>query len=176
MAARQWTEEQRKAQAEKLKQTKPWELSTGPKTTKGKKKAALNGRKNISPKNMNREDYIAVLKKINPELASNPENIELLLGNMTFKDSNSSICHEFEPVIRTMTIINGVVREVKRDIWTFKDLETARQKADIAIRKLMKGSTMMMEVAQQIHDTQKKLEEQAKATNSNALFPKFKAF
>lgn len=176
MAARQWTEEQRKAQAEKLKQTKPWELSTGPKTTKGKKKVALNGRKNVSPTNMTKAEYVAELKKMSPALANNPEAIELLLSNMTFKETNPSMCHEFEPVIRTLTIVNGVAREVKRDLWTFKDVETARQKADIAIRKLIKSSKMMMEAAQQIHDAQKRLEEQAKVQNSNAVFPKFKAF
>ena len=39
---RQWTEEQRHAQSEKMKQLKPWLLSKGPKTEEGKKRCALN--------------------------------------------------------------------------------------------------------------------------------------
>ncbi len=39
---RQWTEEQRKAQSEKMKQLKPWLNSTGPKTEEGKKTVAAN--------------------------------------------------------------------------------------------------------------------------------------
>ena len=42
---RQWTEEQRKAQSEKMKQLKPWLKSTGPKSEEGKKKASLNAMK-----------------------------------------------------------------------------------------------------------------------------------
>jgi hypothetical protein len=37
-----WTEERRKQQAERIRQTKPWEKSTGPKTEGGKARSALN--------------------------------------------------------------------------------------------------------------------------------------
>ena len=45
MAARQWTEEQRKAQAEKIRQHKIWLQSTGPHTEEGKKKVSQNALK-----------------------------------------------------------------------------------------------------------------------------------
>ena len=45
MAARQWTVEQRKAQAEKIKTYKPWRISTGPHTEEGKKKCSQNALK-----------------------------------------------------------------------------------------------------------------------------------
>ena len=45
MAARQWTEEQRKAQAEKIRQHKIWLKSTGAITEEGKKKVSQNALK-----------------------------------------------------------------------------------------------------------------------------------
>ena len=36
MAARQWTDEQRKAQAEKIKTYQPWQMSTGATSEAGK--------------------------------------------------------------------------------------------------------------------------------------------
>ena len=43
MAARTWTPEQRKRQAEAIKRWKPWEQSTGPKSEPGKALVARNG-------------------------------------------------------------------------------------------------------------------------------------
>ncbi len=40
-----WSEERRKKQAERCRQNKPWEQSTGPKTTEGKKRSSLNAYK-----------------------------------------------------------------------------------------------------------------------------------
>ena len=45
MAARQWTEEQRKAQAEKIRQHKIWLQSTGATSEQGKKKCSQNALK-----------------------------------------------------------------------------------------------------------------------------------
>jgi uncharacterized protein (DUF305 family) len=42
---RQWTDEQRKAQAERARAQKPWKHSTGPKTVKGKKAVSQNALK-----------------------------------------------------------------------------------------------------------------------------------
>ena len=42
MAARKWTARQRKAQAEAIRRSRPWEKSTGPRTTAGKAKASQN--------------------------------------------------------------------------------------------------------------------------------------
>ena len=42
MAARNWTPEQRRRQAEAIQRWRPWEQSTGPRTEAGKNKAALN--------------------------------------------------------------------------------------------------------------------------------------
>lgn len=45
MAARQWTEEQRKAQAQKIREYKPWLMSGGAHTDEGKKKCSQNALK-----------------------------------------------------------------------------------------------------------------------------------
>ncbi len=37
-----WTEERRKAQAERCRSNKPWEKATGPKTDKGKARSSMN--------------------------------------------------------------------------------------------------------------------------------------
>lgn len=42
MKKRAWTEEQRKAQAEILRERRPWEKSTGPKSAECKAKVAQN--------------------------------------------------------------------------------------------------------------------------------------
>lgn len=43
--AGQWTEERRKAAADRCRANKPWEQSTGPKTTEGKIRSSLNALK-----------------------------------------------------------------------------------------------------------------------------------
>ena len=45
MAARQWTEEQRKAQAEKIRTYQPWRMSTGATSEEGKKTVSQNALK-----------------------------------------------------------------------------------------------------------------------------------
>lgn len=40
-----WTDEQRAAAAERIRKTRPWEKSTGPRTRAGKKRASRNARK-----------------------------------------------------------------------------------------------------------------------------------
>lgn len=42
---RRWTEEERKRQAERIRQWRPWEQSTGPKTEEGKAIASRNADK-----------------------------------------------------------------------------------------------------------------------------------
>lgn len=42
MAARQWTSEQKKRQAELIQQWSPWQKSTGPQSEEGKEKASRN--------------------------------------------------------------------------------------------------------------------------------------
>jgi len=42
---RQWTEERRKAQAERCRRNKPWKNATGPKTKAGKARASMNAYK-----------------------------------------------------------------------------------------------------------------------------------
>lgn len=45
MPVRQWTEEQTKAQAEKIREYKPWLMSTGAHTEEGKRKSSQNALK-----------------------------------------------------------------------------------------------------------------------------------
>ena len=45
MAARQWTDEQRKAQAEKIRTYQPWQMSTGATSEAGKKVVSQNALK-----------------------------------------------------------------------------------------------------------------------------------
>jgi len=58
--AKGWTEERRRKQAEIIRQNKPWEKSTGPKTQKGKDKVALNALKHGRDSQMMRS-YSAAL-------------------------------------------------------------------------------------------------------------------
>lgn len=45
MAARKWTDEQRKQQSQKIRQWQPWQHSTGAKTAEGKAKSSRNAYK-----------------------------------------------------------------------------------------------------------------------------------
>ena len=47
MAARNWTPEQRKQQAEKIRNWCPWEKSTGPRTDEGKAASSRNAWKGV---------------------------------------------------------------------------------------------------------------------------------
>jgi hypothetical protein len=42
---RRWTEEEREQQAERIREWRPWEHSTGPKTAEGKVRASRNADK-----------------------------------------------------------------------------------------------------------------------------------
>ncbi len=43
--AKGWTEERRRAAAERCRKNKPWEKSTGPRTARGKKRSSMNAYK-----------------------------------------------------------------------------------------------------------------------------------
>lgn len=45
MPGRKWTAQQRKAQAEAIRRSRPWEKSTGPRTPKGKARSSQNALK-----------------------------------------------------------------------------------------------------------------------------------
>ena len=45
MATRHWTLEQRRQQANRIQQTRPWELSTGPRSDAGKQVSSRNADK-----------------------------------------------------------------------------------------------------------------------------------
>lgn len=165
MPRRTWTNEQRAAQAEKMRKRKIWELSTGPKTTKGKQKAAQNGRKNATGKNLTKAEYIALIKQMNPKLVEDSELLEEMLSGITFKDDKATKKpnKDIEPMIRTITVVNGVFREVKRDMWTIKDVETARKKVDVIIKRLSQVVNMTMDTCQQLHNLHKKYEYEEEA-------------
>ncbi len=55
---RTWTPEQRDAAAERIRASKPWEKSTGPRTRKGKKKSSQNALKH----GMKRAETLRALK------------------------------------------------------------------------------------------------------------------
>ncbi|ARU05558.1 hypothetical protein CCO03_13480 [Comamonas serinivorans] len=42
MAARRWSDEQRRQQAQRIRETQPWRQSTGPRSVEGKQRSALN--------------------------------------------------------------------------------------------------------------------------------------
>jgi chemotaxis regulatin CheY-phosphate phosphatase CheZ len=69
-----------------------------------------------------------------------------------------------------MLTVNGVFREVKRDMWTIKDVETARKKVDVIIKRLSKAANMTMDTCQQLHNLHKKLEEEAAEMKKRASF------
>ncbi|PTQ87204.1 hypothetical protein [Agitococcus lubricus] len=173
MPRRTWTNEQRAAQAEKMRKQKIWELSTGPKTTKGKQKVAQNGRKNATGKNLTKDEYIALIKQMNPKLVEDSELLEEMLSGITFKDDKAT-----KKPNKDMTVVNGVFREVKRDMWTIKDVETARKKVDVIIKRLSQVVNMTMDTCQQLHNLHKKYEYEYEAAqikkraSFNNPFPK----
>lgn len=65
---RQWTDEDRKRQAENCRQNKPWRLSTGPRTKEGKRKVRMNALKS--------GDYSAAVNAVKLSLKANREFIK----------------------------------------------------------------------------------------------------
>lgn len=70
MAARHWTQEQRREQARRIMTTQPWRWSTGPRTQEGKQRVSKNADQGgIRPK------LRALVKEVNQmldECRSNP--------------------------------------------------------------------------------------------------------
>lgn len=59
-----WSEERRKAQAERCRAQKPWEHSTGPKTARGKERSSLNAFKHGARcRNLDRVRYLLWLNR-----------------------------------------------------------------------------------------------------------------
>jgi len=54
-----WTPERRKKQSEAIKRWKPWEQSTGAKTSQGKQKSKMNAYKHGARSNLIRSLYTA---------------------------------------------------------------------------------------------------------------------
>ena len=66
-----WTEESRKAQAERIRAQKPWEHTTGPKTEEGKARCAKNATRHGM-----RSEVILELKRVLRAQAAFVKSIE----------------------------------------------------------------------------------------------------
>jgi hypothetical protein len=92
---RGWTEERRRKQAEMIRKHKPWDKSTGPKSSKGKAKSSMNALKSGG--------YSQSMKKIEKALKHNrafmkavKEHYELEHRNETFLAAKQALKRTIE--------------------------------------------------------------------------------
>ncbi|HHZ64022.1 MAG TPA: hypothetical protein EYN67_05440 [Flavobacteriales bacterium] len=69
-----WSEERRQRHAEAIRRWKPWEKSTGPRTTEGKRRVAQNAYKHGG-----RSASVIALEKLMSALARNEREARLLV-------------------------------------------------------------------------------------------------
>ncbi len=84
-----WTPERRAKQAAAIRRWKPWQKSTGPKSTAGKQKASQNAYKEGGWAELQRE--LRVLKKMMREQEEMLASSSLLRLNITTYDSHHSM-------------------------------------------------------------------------------------
>lgn len=162
MAARNWTPEQREAQAQRIRQYKPWELSTGAKTSKGKRKVARNGLKHGCSVRMTREAYISLIKSMNPALADDRELLEPLLAKLKFNQEAFTNEDDLKPIIRQLTRAQSLIKKSKRIVWTIDDVESARKHINPMVDELFTVSSCIMDTCELLIKLAKKLEAEAK--------------
>lgn len=71
-----WTEEQRKAAAERIRQHQPWKHSTGPKSEAGKMRSSMNAIRH------GERSYVADIKMARVALDLHRTFLQLLIGAM----------------------------------------------------------------------------------------------
>lgn len=163
MAARNWTPEQREAQAQRIRQYKPWELSTGAKTSKGKRKVARNGLKHgCCSVRMTREAYISLIKSMNPALADDSELLESLFSKIKFAQEVVTNEDDLKPIIRQLTRAQSLIKKSKRIVWTIGDIESARKHINPMVDELFTVSSCIMDTCELLIKLAKKLEAEAK--------------
>lgn len=162
MAARNWTPEQREAQAQRIRQYKPWELSTGAKTSKGKRKVARNGIKHGCSVRMTREAYISLIKGISPALADDSELIDSLVNKLKFVEEAATNEDDLKPIIRQLTRAQSLIKQSKRIVWTIGDVESARKHIDPMVNELLAASSCIMDACELLIKLAKKLEAETK--------------
>ncbi len=80
---RTWTPEQRAAAAERIRASKPWEKSTGPRTTAGKKRSSRN-----AVKHGNRT---AIMRDAHKALTLQSEFLRLISAAMKYDNFDDAI-------------------------------------------------------------------------------------
>lgn len=91
-----WTDEQRAAAAERIRASKPWEKSTGPRTSRGKKKSSQNAVKHGNDTNLIRTAHKALtlqsefLRLINSVLPGEDFDAALQHANELHKNSHAT--------------------------------------------------------------------------------------
>lgn len=158
MAARQWTPEQREQQAKRIREHKPWELSTGAKTSKGKRKVSRNGFKHGCSVRMTREEYIGFIRKMSPAIVDNTDLLEPLLAKMTFYDETSANQEDIKPIIRQLIQAQALIKHTKRTVWTINDIEEARRHIKPIIQELCQVSKFAMDACELLIALGKSLE------------------
>lgn len=162
MAARNWTPEQRAEQAKWIRQHKPWELSTGAKTSKGKRKVARNGFKHGCNIRMTRDEYIGLIRKMNPSIADDPELLGPFLAKMTFYDESPAREDNLKPIIRLLTQAQSILKKSKHTVLTIKDVESARTHIKPMIKELCSVSTKVMDTCDLLMTLGRLLEDETK--------------
>jgi hypothetical protein len=162
MAARNWTPEQREAQAQRIRQYKPWELSTGAKTSKGKRKVARNGIKHGCSVRMTREAYISLIRSMCPALADDSELIESMVNKLKFSEVAATNEDDLKPIIRQLTRAQSLIKKSKRIVWTIGDVDAARKHIDPMVDELLSVSSCIMDTCELLIKLAKKLEAETK--------------
>ena len=158
MAARNWTPEQREAQAQRIREYKPWELSTGAKTSKGKRKVARNGLKHGCSVRMTREAYMSLIRSMNPALADDSELLEPLLAKLKFNQEAFTNEDDLKPIIRQLTRAQSLIKKSKRIVWTIGDVESLRKHINPMVDELFTVSSCIMDTCELLIKLAKKLE------------------
>lgn len=67
-ASRKWNQEQKDMQAEKIRQWRPWEKSTGPKTVEGKAVSAMNACRGYWRRRLRYSAWLLQTRKHSPKI------------------------------------------------------------------------------------------------------------
>lgn len=154
MAARNWTTEQRQQQAEKIRQHKPWELSTGAKTRKGKQKVARNGRKNAYRHLLAKDPLKAWLREVSPELAGDKQLMRATFGPDAEQEAATAEARRVgeEQIVRALTRAGVAIQQARQIARQSTQYEIAKEVIPSTIKQLFVAQDDIMAACQGLMD------------------------